>query len=79
MGTWRNACFQSPEALLVYSDQGINGMSQTFHDLLQTRLARGRYRQAERPILINNWEATYFDFDADKIKSIVDSAKRSRD
>ena len=69
-----NACFQSPEALLVYSDQGINGMSQTFHDLLQTRLARGRYRQAERPILINNWEATYFDFDADKIKSIVDSA-----
>ncbi|MFZ2694882.1 MAG: alpha-galactosidase [Lactococcus raffinolactis] len=69
-----DASFQSPEALLVYSDQGLNGMSQTFHDLLQNRLARGQYRQAERPILINNWEATYFDFDTDKIKKIVDSA-----
>ncbi|MDN6119666.1 MAG: alpha-galactosidase [Lactococcus sp.] len=66
--------FQSPEALLVFSDQGLNGMSQTFHDVLQNRLARGKFRHADRPILINNWEATYFDFNTDKIKAIVDGA-----
>ncbi len=66
--------FQSPEALLVFSDQGLNGMSQTFHDVLQNRLARGKFKHADRPILINNWEATYFDFNTDKIKAIVDGA-----
>lgn len=66
--------FQSPEALLVFSDQGLNGMSQAFHDVLQNRLARGKFRHADRPILINNWEATYFDFNTDKIKAIVDGA-----
>ncbi|MCJ1979938.1 alpha-galactosidase [Lactococcus carnosus] len=66
--------FQSPEALLVFSDQGLNGMSQTFHDVLQKRLARGKFKHADRPILINNWEATYFDFNTDKIKAIVDGA-----
>lgn len=66
--------FQSPEALLVFSDQGLNGMSQSFHDVLQNRLARGKFRHADRPILINNWEATYFDFNTDKIKAIVDGA-----
>ncbi|MCJ1995612.1 alpha-galactosidase [Lactococcus piscium] len=66
--------FQSPEALLVFSDQGLNGMSQSFHDVLQNRLARGKFKHADRPILINNWEATYFDFNTDKIKAIVDGA-----
>lgn len=66
--------FQTPEAVLVYSDQGLNGMSQTFHDLFQKRLARGPHHLSERPILINNWEATYFDFDTDRLIGIVDSA-----
>ena len=57
--------FQTPEAVMVYSRQGLNGMSQTFHRLYRTRLARGVWRDKVRPILLNNWEATYFDFDED--------------
>ena len=54
--------FQTPEAVLVYSSQGLNDMSQTLHRLYRRRLARGYWRDRERPILINNWEATYFNF-----------------
>jgi hypothetical protein len=65
---WRLApgeILQSPEAILVWSGQGLGAMSRTCHRLFRTRLARGRFRDAERPILINNWEATYFNFDTD--------------
>ena len=68
--------FQTPEAVLVYSDQGLNGMSQTYHGLYRSRLARGRYRDEPRPILVNNWEATYFDFNEEKILAIAKTAKR---
>lgn len=67
--------FQTPEAVMVYSEEGLNGMSQTFHKLYRTRLARGTYRDQERPILINNWEGTYFDFDEEKILKIAAKAK----
>lgn len=67
--------FQAPEAVLVYSDQGLNGMSQTFHRLYQRRLARGYWRDRVRPILNNNWEATYFDFTEDRLVSIAQKAK----
>ena len=66
--------FQTPEAVLVYSDRGLNGMSQTFHKLYRTRLARGYFRDRVRPVLINNWEATYFDFNEDKILSLAKEA-----
>ncbi|HBA64244.1 MAG TPA: alpha-galactosidase, partial [Lachnospiraceae bacterium] len=52
--------FQTPEMVLVHSVNGMNGMSQTLHTLYRTRLARGVWRDRVRPILINNWEATYF-------------------
>ena len=67
--------FQTPEAVLVYSDRGLNGMSQTFHRLYRTRLARGEWRDKVRPILINNWEATYFDFTEEKLLEIAQTAK----
>ena len=67
--------FQTPEMVMVYSDKGSNGMSQVFHKLYRTRLARGKWRDKERPILINNWEATYFDFDEEKILNIAGRAK----
>jgi alpha-galactosidase len=67
--------FQTPEAIIVYSDNGLNGMSQTFHKLYRTRLARGQWRDKIRPILINNWEATYFDFNEEKILCIARTAK----
>ena len=66
--------FQAPEAVMVFSDAGLGGMSRTFHKLYRTRLCRGQYRDKERPILINNWEATYFDFDAAKIEQIAKTA-----
>lgn len=63
--------FQTPEAVMVYSSEGLGGMSRTYHKLYRTRLCRGMYRDKERPILVNNWEATYFNFTADKIESIA--------
>lgn len=67
--------FQTPEAVIVFSDKGLNGMSQTYHTLYHDRLVRGEWRDKERPVLINNWEATYFDFDEDKIVQIAEKAK----
>ncbi len=70
----RGESFVTPEAVMVYSRQGLNGMSQVYHKLYRTRLARGYWRDRERPILINNWEATYMDFDEEKICSIARKA-----
>lgn len=67
--------FQTPEAVMIYTDQGLNRLSQTFHRLYQKRLARGYWRDRERPILINNWEATYFDFTEEKLLQIAGKAK----
>lgn len=67
--------FQTPEAVLVYSDSGLGKMSRVFHGLYRTRLARGKWRDRTRPILVNNWEATYFNFDEDKILKIAGKAK----
>ena len=66
--------FQTPEAVMVWSDHGLNGMSQNYHKLYRTRLARGVWRDKVRPILINNWEATYFDFDEEKLVRIAKTA-----
>ncbi|MBR0277581.1 MAG: alpha-galactosidase, partial [Clostridia bacterium] len=67
--------FQTPEVILTYSDKGFGQMSRTYHKLYRTRLVRGKYRDIERPVLINNWEATYFDFNEEKILNIAKKAK----
>ncbi len=67
--------FASPEAVMVYSREGIGGVSRTFHRLYQKRLCRGVWRDQPRPILLNNWEATYFDFNEEKLLSIAAKAK----
>lgn len=67
--------FTSPEALLVYSEQGLNGMSQVFHQLFRRRLAKGYWRERARPVLINNWEATYFDFSEDQLLELAEKAQ----
>lgn len=67
--------FQTPEVLMVYSDQGLNKMSQAFHSIIHDRIMRSKYKDRVRPIVVNNWGATYFDFDEDKLKPIVDKAK----
>ncbi|MCL4495618.1 MAG: alpha-galactosidase [Firmicutes bacterium] len=63
--------FQTPEAVLVYSDQGLDHMSRTFHDLYREHLYQGPWKQRDRPILINNWEATYFSFTEEKLLDIA--------
>ncbi len=68
--------FQTPEAVLVYSANGIGEMSRIYHRLYRTRLCRGKYRDTERFVLINNWEATYFDFNEEKIVGIAKRAAK---
>lgn len=70
-----NEHFQSPEVVMVYSDTGLNGMSQTYHDLFRKHLIRGIWKNEVRPILLNNWEATYFNFNEDKLLKIAKEAK----
>ena len=70
----KGEAFQAPEMVMVYSEAGLNGMSQAFHKLYRTRLARGTWRDKVRPILINSWEAFYFDFDAPKLLGLADAA-----
>ena len=68
--------FWSPEVVLVHSIHGIGGMTRTFHDLYRSHLTRGEYRDKKRPILLNNWEATYFNFDTEKLLSIAKEAAK---
>ncbi len=67
--------FTTPETVMVYTDRGINDMSQTFHKMYRERLARGYWRDRARPILINNWEATYYNFTEEKLLDIAAAAR----
>lgn len=67
--------FITPEAVMVYSENGLNGMSRQFHRLYRKRLARGYWRDKGRPVLINNWEATQFGFDEEVLLRFARKAK----
>ncbi len=64
----------SPEVVMVYSNHGIGGMSRTYHKLYRNNLCRGEWKTKKRPIIINNWEATYFEFDEEKLVAIAKDA-----
>ena len=66
--------FCTPEAVLVYSGEGLTRMSQTYHNLYRRNLARGKYRDQPRPVLLNSWEGVYMDFDAKKLLEMAKSA-----
>ena len=68
--------FVTPQTLLTYSDSGLGGMSRSIHDFLREKLINPSYVYKRRPIVVNNWEATYFDFDNEKLYPIVDEAKK---
>lgn len=68
--------FAAPEVIMVYSDRGLGGMTRNLHDLYREHLIRSPYRDRKRPILINNWEATYFDFNTEKLLDIAREAKK---
>ncbi len=68
--------FNTPEVIMSYSSKGLSGMSQLLNKIIRKRVCRGKYRDTERFALINNWEATYFDFNEDKIVQIAEKAKQ---
>ena len=68
--------FYTPEVALTFSAEGLGKMTRNFHDFYRQHLIRSKYRNQKRPILINNWEATYFDFDTDKLLDIAREAKK---
>lgn len=68
--------FDAPEVVCVYSDGGLGKMTRTFHNLYRNHLIRSPYLHQKRPILINNWEATYFDFNTEKLLQIASEAKK---
>ena len=69
--------FQTPQSVLCYSENGIGGLSRELNDVYRTNLCRSKWANKERPILINNWEATYFDFNEEKLLDIAKKAKET--
>ncbi|MBO5052089.1 MAG: alpha-galactosidase [Clostridia bacterium] len=72
--TWvleSGACFETPEVVIAYSSDGIGGMSRAFHDAYRNHLVNPRYAKKTRPLVINNWEGTCFNFNNDKLKAIA--------
>ena len=67
--------FQSPEAVVVWTDRGLGDLSDAYHRLYRQRLARGKWRDRPRPVLINNWEGTYYGFDESKLLEIAAAAR----
>ena len=68
--------FQAPEVVIVYSENGLGAMTRSYHDFYRNHLIRSKFKYEKRPILINNWEATYFDFNTDKLLDIAREAKK---
>ena len=68
--------FETPEAVMTFSDRGFNGLSQNFHDFVNRHIVRGDWQDKERPVLLNSWEACFFDFSRRRLLSL---ARRARD
>ncbi len=68
--------FDTPEAVLTFSAQGKNGMSRNMHDFVNMHITRGKWANAPRPVLSNNWEATYFSFNEAKLLKIAKAAAK---
>ena len=68
--------FYAPEAVMAYTDQGMNALSQIYHRAYRRNLCRGRYKTARRPILLNSWESVYLDFDGKKLIEMAKDAAR---
>lgn len=66
--------FDTPEVIMSYSANGMEKLSHNFHKVIREHVCRGKYKLEERPVLINNWEATYFDFNEEKILKIAEQA-----
>lgn len=63
-----------PEVVLGYTGSGLGELSRMFHGVIRNHICRGEYRDRIRPVLLNSWEASYFDFNADTICALAESA-----
>ena len=68
--------FDAPQVILSYSDQGFGKLSNQYHEILREHMCRGEFKHRRRPILINSWEAAYFDINAEKILKLASEAAR---
>ncbi|HKM21677.1 MAG TPA: alpha-galactosidase [Lachnospiraceae bacterium] len=68
--------FETPEAVMTCSDAGFNGMSHHFHDFINEHIVRGDWKGKERPVLLNNWEAHFFDFNESKLLKLAERGKK---
>lgn len=68
--------FETPEAVLTFSDKGFNGVSAHFHDFVNNHIVRGDWKGRERPILTNNWESCFFQFSRTKLLRLARQAKK---
>lgn len=68
--------FETPECVMSYSSQGFNGTSHNMHDFINEHIVRGDYKKKERPVLLNNWEAHFFDFNEGKLLRLAKDAKK---
>ncbi|MBR1530102.1 MAG: alpha-galactosidase [Oscillospiraceae bacterium] len=66
--------FYTPEVLLNYSCRGLGRFSRNYHDFIRNHIIRSKYQYQERPVLVNSWEAFYFDFDSEKLLHLADTA-----
>lgn len=64
-------CFDSPEVVMTYTSTGLEQLSKNFHRFIRKHIIQDKWQNRVRPILLNNWEATYFDFDEDKIVALA--------
>ncbi len=69
--------FEAPEAVMTYSNEGFNGMSQHMHDFVREHIVRGSWKHRTRPVLLNSWEASYFDIDEHKLLSLARAGKKA--
>ena len=72
----KDEIFETPEVVMTFSDKGYNKLSQNFHDFVNNNIVRGDWKGKERPVLINNWEATFFRFNQRKLVGLARRAKR---
>jgi alpha-galactosidase len=71
----QNERFETPEAVMTFSGKGTNGMSHNMHDFIGSHIVRGDWKNRERPVLLNNWEATFFNFNENKLLGLAKTAK----
>ena len=71
------ASFEAPEAVMSYSHEGFNGLSHHMHTFVREHIVRGEWKKKTRPVLLNSWEASYFNFNESKLLSLAKAGKEA--